>query len=303
MTDRIAPFAAAPTANGRILKGVGGFYEVLLDDGRCATCKARGRFRNEQLMPMVGDRVEVSFPETGFASIDELLPRKNALLRPSVANIDRLILVAAACAPKPDWLLIDKLLIQAHALQIQPLLVLNKIDLPEEEVVSTFRADYAAFETLLVSSVSGEGLDALKSHLTGCVSCFAGQSAVGKSSLLNALFPQLQLETGGLAKKTDRGKHTTRLVELWPLLGGAVLDTPGFSLLELEEFSQDALNECYPEFQNAFQRCRFSGCRHLAEPDCAVKSLLGQGALTPGRYERYGLIQQEIAEKRRHRYS
>ena len=301
MTSGIEP-SPAPAAIGRILKGVGGFYEVLLDDGRSVTCKARGRFRIENLIPMVGDRAEVSFPETGYASIDEILPRKNALLRPPVANIDQLILVAAACAPKPDWLLIDKLLIQSHALRIQPLLVLNTIDLPEEDVVTAFRADYAAFETLLVSSVSGEGLDALKERLTNKVSCFAGQSAVGKSSLLNALFPQLHLETGGLAKKTDRGKHTTRLAELWPLLDGAVLDTPGFSLLELEEFSQDALNESYPEFHGRYADCRFAGCRHLAEPDCAVKELIPQGALTPGRYERYGLIQQEIEQKRKHRY-
>lgn len=302
MTSENALHAAAPTAKGRILKGVGGFYEVLLDDERSVTCKARGRFRNEKLVPMVGDCVEVSFPETGYASIDELLPRKNALLRPPVANIDQLILVAAASAPKPDWLLIDKLLIQAYALRVQPLLVLNKIDLPEEDVVATFRTDYASFETQLVSSVTGEGLEALKERLRDKVSCFAGQSAVGKSSLLNALFPQLRLETGELAKKTDRGRHTTRLAELWPLLGGAVLDTPGFSLLELEEFSQDALNESYPEFQGRYADCRFAGCRHLAEPDCAVKNLLAQGALTTGRYDRYVLIQQEIAEKRRHRY-
>ena len=294
--------SSAPNEEGRILKGVGGFYEVLLDGERTVTCKARGRFRNERLVPMVGDRVEVSFPQTGYASIDELLPRKNALIRPPVANIDQLILVAAACAPKPDWLLIDKLLIQAHALGISPLLVLNKIDLPEEEVVSTFRTDYAAFETLLVSSVTGEGLEALKRRLTNKVSCFAGQSAVGKSSLLNALFPQLALETGGLAKKTDRGRHTTRLAELWPLLGGAVLDTPGFSLLELEEFSQEALNESYPEFHRAFENCRFAGCRHLAEPDCAVKALLSEKKLSAGRYERYGMIQQEIEQKRKHRY-
>ena len=301
MTTMDVP-SAAPRAEGCILKGVGGFYEVLLDDGLTVTCKARGRFRNERLVPMVGDRVEVSLPATGYASIDELLPRKNALIRPPVANIDQLILVAAACAPKPDWLLVDKLLIQAHALGISPLLVLNKIDLPEEEVVATFRSDYAAFDSLLVSSVTGEGLDQLKRRLTKKVSCFAGQSAVGKSSLLNALFPQLALETGGLAKKTDRGRHTTRLAELWPLLGGAVLDTPGFSLLDLDEFSQEALNESYPEFGSAAANCRFAGCRHLAEPDCAVKALLQSGKLSAGRYERYGLIQQEIEQKRKHRY-
>ena len=138
-------------ARGRIIKGVSGFYEVLLENGASVTCKARGRFRNEHIVPMVGDLVEVSFPETGFAAIDELLPRKNALVRPNVSNIDQLIIVAAASAPKPDWLMIDKLLLQCHALQIEPLLLLNKIDLGDESVIAEFKVDYAAFRSLLVS--------------------------------------------------------------------------------------------------------------------------------------------------------
>lgn len=287
---------------GRIIKGVGGFYDVLTENGAVVTCKARGRFRNEHIAPMVGDLVEISHPETGYAAIDELLPRRNALVRPSVANIDQLIIVAAAGAPKPDWLLIDKLLLQCHALKIEPLLVLNKIDIGEKTVLSEFRRDYAAFPSLLVSSKTGEGIDLLKERLSNQISCFAGQSAVGKSSLLNALFPALKLETGGLAKKTDRGRHTTRQAELWPLLGGAVLDTPGFSLLEIEEFTQDQLNESWPEFQKAYERCRFAGCSHVSEPDCAVKELLAQGAVSPGRYERYKEIRSEIEQRRKHRY-
>lgn len=287
---------------GRIIKGVGGFYDVLLEDGRIQTCKARGRFRNEHLVPMVGDLVEISLPQTGFASIDDLLPRKNALLRPPVSNIDQLVIVVSASVPKPDWLLTDKLLLQAHLLGIRPLLVLNKIDVADDAIVSDFERDYRAFETLLVSSRAGTELEALKSALTGRISAFAGQSAVGKSSLLNALFPELSLETGELAKKTDRGRHTTRQAELWPLLGGAVLDTPGFSLFELEETPQEALNAAWPEFAGAAANCRFAGCRHLKEPDCAVKSLLGQGTLTQARYDRYIEISQEIELRRKHRY-
>ncbi|MEN6594302.1 MAG: ribosome small subunit-dependent GTPase A [Clostridiaceae bacterium] len=287
---------------GRIIKGVSGFYEVLLEDGSSVTCKARGRFRNEHIVPMVGDLVEISLPETGFAAIDELLPRKNALVRPNVSNIDQLIIVAAASAPKPDWLMIDKLLLQCHALKIEPLLLLNKIDLGDESVIAEFKVDYASFRSLLVSSKAGNGIDALKEHLAGKISCFAGQSAVGKSSLLNALFPALKLETGELAKRTDRGRHTTRRAELWPLLGGAVLDTPGFSLLEIEEFTQDQLNESWPEFQKAYENCRFSSCGHTSEPDCAVKELLAQGGISPGRYERYIAIRSEILIRRKHRY-
>lgn len=287
---------------GRIIKGIGGFYNVLLEGGTIVTCKARGRFRNEGVTPMVGDQVEVSFHETGFAAMDDILPRKNALLRPPVANIDLLVIVLSASIPKPDFLLADKLLIQAKTLQIEPLLVLNKMDSAKPEITDEFLRDYAAFHTLLASSATGEGIDALKQALTNRVSCFAGQSAVGKSSLLNALFPELALETGGLAKKTDRGKHTTRQAELWPYLGGAVLDTPGFSLFEMSELEQSALDASYPEFAGVTSECRFTGCRHVAEPDCAVKALLQTGKLSQDRYARYIEIQAEIEDKRKHRY-
>lgn len=287
---------------GRIIKGIGGFYDVLLGSGDTVTCKARGRFRNDGVTPMVGDLVEVSFPETGFASMDDILPRENALLRPPVSNIDLLVIVLSASVPKPDWMLADKLLIQAKTLEIEPLIVLNKMDLADSGITEQFAKDYAAFRTLMVSSRNGEGIDALKQALTGRVSCFAGQSAVGKSSLLNALFPELCLETGELAKKTDRGRHTTRQAELWPLLGGAVLDTPGFSLFEMSELSQEALDACYPEFGDAPKHCRFSGCRHKAEPDCAVKELLREGKIAQTRYTRYLEIQSEIEEKHKHRY-
>ena len=287
---------------GRIIKGIGGFYNVLLEGGTIVTCKARGRFRNEGVTPMVGDQVEVSFHETGFAAMDDILPRKNALLRPPVANIDLLVIVLSASIPKPDFLLADKLLIQAKTLQIEPLLVLNKMDSAKPEITDEFLRDYAAFHNLLASSATGEGIDALKQSLTNRVSCFAGQSAVGKSSLLNALFPELALETGGLAKKTDRGKHTTRQAELWPYLGGAVLDTPGFSLFEMSELEQSALDASYPEFAGVTSECRFTGCRHVAEPDCAVKALLQTGKLSQDRYARYIEIQAEIEDKRKHRY-
>ncbi len=288
---------------GRIVKGVGGFFSVLLADSSVVICKARGRFRNERVVPLVGDLAEISMPESGYAAIDKLLPRKNALLRPPVANIDQLVIVVAASAPKPDWLLVDKLILQAAQLRVAPLLVLNKLDECDQSVVDTFLEDYsAAFSPLLVSSKSGEGLDELSERLRERISCFAGQSAVGKSSLLNALFPGLALETGGLAKKTERGRHTTRQAELWPFLGGAVLDTPGFSLFELDELSQQTLDAGWPEFGNAPQNCRFAGCRHLSEPGCAVKQLLSQGALPRGRYERYVEIAMEIEQRRKHRY-
>ncbi len=287
---------------GRIFKGIGGFYYVLLDSGETVTCKARGKFRSRKIVPTVGDLVEISTPQSGYASVAEILPRKNLLARPSVANIDQLIIVVSACVPKPDWMLVDKLLLQTHTFGVEPLLLLNKIDIGDDSIISAFQSDYASFRTLMTSTKTGEGLAGLKNELSGRISCFAGQSAVGKSSLLNALFPQLSLETGGLAKKTDRGRHTTRRAELWPLLGGAVLDTPGFSLLDLKEYTQETLNQCWPEFGSAYDRCRFAGCRHLSEPGCAVKALLDSGELTRSRYERYSEICLENEQRRKHRY-
>lgn len=287
---------------GRIIKGVGGFYEVLTDEG-VLVCKARGRFRNDGLKPMIGDLAEIAVQPDGDAAIEALLPRQNALLRPPVANIEQLVIVASASRPRPDWLLMDKLILQCSLLGVSPILVLNKLDERMDDTVKQFQDDYAgAFTTLCLSSVTGEGLDALREALTGRVSCMAGQSAVGKSSLLNALIPSLALETGDLSRKTDRGRHTTRHAQLWPYMGGAVLDTPGFSLLALEQIEQRQLDAAYPEFGDAPASCRFADCSHISEPDCAVKPLLESGALSAGRYQRYMDIYQEIELRRKARY-
>lgn len=287
---------------GRIVKGIGGFYTVHTDDGADVVCKARGRFRRDGITPMIGDRVEVLPQRDGNYAIEKILPRRNTLVRPPVANIDRLVITVAACAPQPDWLLVDKLILSAKCADIEPILVLNKIDVPDSGIVETFRTDYRAFDRLMVSTRSGEGIDALSEKLSGVVSSFAGQSAVGKSSLINALIPELQLETGGLTRKTDRGRHTTRHAELWPFRGGAVLDTPGFSLLSADDIEQEVLDRCYPEFGDAPQHCRFPACSHISEPDCAVKPLLAENVLSAGRYARYQILSDEIKQRRKHRY-
>lgn len=291
------------TQHGRIIKGIGGFYEVQLDDAALVTCKARGRFRKEGRVPMIGDFVEVLPQNDGNWAIQQILPRKNALLRPPVSNIDQLVIVVSASAPKPDWLLVDKLILHAGLLSISPILVLNKLDEADDDLVNTFMQDYArAFPAFCISTVTEKGLDLLRTQLKNRVTCLAGQSAVGKSSLLNALMPDLQLAVGGLSRKTERGRHTTRHAELWPFLGGAIVDTPGFSLFETEAIEQSQLDACYPEFGDAPQRCRFRGCAHINEPDCAVKSLLESGRLSAGRYARYQTIYQEIQQRRRSQY-
>ena len=289
------------TEYGILLKGIGSFYEVLTDEGEAVTCKARGAFRREGLVPTVGDRVGIERQQSGYAQLCEILPRRNLSVRPAVANIDQLLIVVSASAPAPDWMLVDRLIIAAKRMGVTPIPVLNKIDAGTDAVKQTFLREYHAFDTLTVSAETGEGLDALTETLHNKVTCFAGQSAVGKSSLLNALFPDLHLETGGLSEKTERGRHTTRHAELWPYAGGAVLDTPGFSLFETECLEQDELDACYPEFQHAFP-CRFPGCMHISEPDCGVKPLLVSGELTEERYERYKEIAKDYQQRRKHRY-
>ena len=285
---------------GSIIKGVGGFYYVSTDQA-VITCKAKGAFRREGITPVVGDRVRITLHDSGYAQIDEILPRRNLLVRPAVANIDRLLIVLSAHLPEPDWLLADKLIVQATLNRIESVLVLNKADRAQEDIREAFERDYRLFPRIVVSAMSGEGLSALKQAISGKVCCFAGQSAVGKSSLMNALLPQLDLPVGELTRKTDRGKHTTRHAQLWPCFGGALLDTPGFSLYEPESFDEKLLQEAYPEFTQA-ESCRFPGCLHISEPGCGVKELLLDGRLSPARYERYVEIAKDFTFRRKHQY-
>ena len=287
-----------------LLKGVGGFYTALLPSGEELTASARGKFRHERITPVCGDHVLLERQQEGLAALVEILPRKNLLLRPQVANIDQLVVVLSASAPKPDLLLCDKLLLQALPLGIEPLIAVNKCDEGDSAAVEEIFSEYGPhFHTLALSARTGENAPALSDALAGRVSCFAGQSAVGKSSLLNTLLPALQLPVGTLARRTERGRHTTRTAELWPYRGGAVLDTPGFSLLELSEIDQETLDRAYREFGDAPSRCRFAGCTHRAEPDCAVKELLAQGTLSRGRYGRYVELCTAFEEMRKNRYN
>lgn len=290
---------------GSIVKGVGGFYEVC-GEGARYTCRARGRFRREGLTPCVGDEVEFTpnqGEELGF--VDAILPRRNVLRRPPVANVDALALVTSAHSPEPDLLLLDKLLVAACGTGMELLLVVNKCDLaaPGETEALTRQYAGAVAAVLAVSAMTVLGADALLDRLRGRRSCLAGQSGAGKSSLLNRLFPDRELETGSVSRKTERGRHTTRSVELLGIPGGGeVADTPGFSLMELDRMEPAALPLRYPEFAAYAGRCRFAGCLHDTEPGCAVKEAAAQGLLPPERLQRYGEILKETREKWRNRY-
>lgn len=289
---------------GKIVKGVGGFYEVL-SGGKPYTCRARGRFRRDGLTPLPGDDVEFTpgeGEELGF--VDGILPRRNALRRPAVANVDMLVLVTAPREPEPDLLLLDKLLLSAASLGVEASLVVNKCDLAAPEALRALTGQYAlAVPFILAVSAKCGGIGELAEHLRGKCSCLAGQSGVGKTSILNRLFPGREMETGGVSEKTSRGRHTTRHAELLLLPGGGeVADTPGFSLLEAEAMDPASLPALMPEFAPYEGLCRFSGCMHVSEPGCAVKQAAAEGAISHERLQRYAEILVETREKWRNRY-
>ncbi len=289
---------------GSILRGIGSFYTVLADeDAQEYTLRAQKKLRHQKLTPMVGDRVRFT-PGEGDDDgwIEEILPRKSELIRPSVANADMLMLVVAS-VPQPDMLLVDKLILRAERGGMTPAICVNKVDLGEE-LAQRIAAEYAGTELRVfsVSARTGEGIDALREAMRGKVTCLAGQSAVGKSSLLNALFG-LNLETGGLSRKTERGRHTTRRAEMMALDGSFVLDTPGFSLLELEtDMEPQEFAGLYPEYNALAADCRFQPCLHDREPGCAVRAAVESGALGAARWARYRQLLGEVRENWKGRY-
>lgn len=291
------------SAEGVIVKGVGGLYYAREPDGDTHVLRAKGKFRRQRLTPMVGDRVRFTpgqSEEHGW--VEEILPRESELIRPPVANI-RYILLVLAPAPAPDWLLIDTLIAMALRQGIRPALVVNKCDL-DPELYAAMRRDYAGLGApmLEVSALTGRGLDELRALLKEGVCCFAGQSGVGKSTLLSAA-TGLELKTGEISRKISRGRHTTRHAEL--LFSGEyrVLDTPGFSLLELwEGLEPIRLKELYPEFAPYEGQCRFSPCYHLGEPGCAVLEAAREGQISRARLERYHLLLKRAQEAWRNRY-
>jgi len=292
-------------ASGKILKGIGGFYYVLDEQRHIHECKARGRFRKDGVTPLPGDDVAFVLEGESYGFIEEILPRRNELVRPRVANIDMAAIVASADKPLIDYMLVDKLLISIVKAQAEPLLVINKCDTAHDDMIEEIRAQYQdACSTVLVSAATGEGLDTLKERLRGKCTCFAGQSAAGKSSLLNALFDGLSLETGGLAKKTDRGKHTTRHAELLLLsdFSGTVVDTPGFSFFDGADIAPEALYTYYDDIAPYADTCRFTSCVHAGEPGCGVKQAVEKGEINADRYQRYVALLKELQERKARRY-
>lgn len=274
--------------NDRIIKALSGFYYVQAEDG-IVECRARGKFRKEGVSPLVGDFVTIS--RSGKSgTVEEILPRKNSFIRPAVANVDLLVLLASCAIPQTEPFLIDRVLAIAGQQGVEPLICVNKNDLePGEGLAGIYRR--AGFRVIVTSAETGEGIDELRAAISGKLSAFTGNSGVGKSSILNALCPELKLAVGEVSEKLGRGRHTTRHIELYCLGNGTfVADTPGFSSFDTERMDlvlKDQLQYAFSDFAPYLGKCQFQDCAHLKEPGCAVRAALERGEIEPTRYESY----------------
>ncbi|MDO4739818.1 MAG: ribosome small subunit-dependent GTPase A [Eubacteriales bacterium] len=288
---------------GRVLSGVGGLYSVYAQ-GEIFLLRAQSKLRHKKLKPLVGDIVQFT-PGKGEEDgwLEAIEPRRNELIRPAVANIDKLCAVFSASVPQADLLLADRLLIFARMRSIEPVLVVNKSDTDADGAQRIIR-QYAQAQArcFAVSAHTGEGVDELRGYLAGSIHAFGGQSGVGKSSLMNALYGFSQ-EVGDISERIERGKNTTRSCELKPVPGGGMaLDTPGFSLLDLPLMDPDELRGYYPEYAPYENKCRFIGCVHLYEPDCPVRDAVARGEIDPLRHERYQRLYEDMKIRWRERY-
>lgn len=270
---------------GTIIKGIGGFYYVKADDGVVYECKARGKFRKDKITPMIGDKVKIEV-ENQKGNINEIFPRSTMLMRPPVANIDTIIIVVATTSPEPNLLLIDKMLVMAEYNNIKPIICINKIDLSAGcDLKELYQV--AGYDVVEVSAEKNDGLNQLLKYIEGHTTAFAGLSGVGKSTILGIL-TGLGLETGEVSDKIQRGKHTTRHVELIEFKDNSfVLDTPGFSSLEIDEITANDLGMYFPEIAKRYNMCKFRGCAHISEPECEVLDALDKGEISLSRYESY----------------
>ena len=290
---------------GKIVKGISGFYYVHVVESGIYECKAKGIFRQQKMKPLVGDDVEIDIisEEKKTGNVAAILPRKNALIRPAVANVDQALLIFAAASPNPNFNLLDRFLVMMGRQDVPVILCFNKCDLITEEQQQEIAAIYEASgcKILFVSAKKELGLKELQEILEGKTTTVAGPSGVGKSSLINLLAPEACMETGEISKKIERGRHTTRHAELIQLKGeGYIMDTPGFSSLYLPEMEKEELQDCYPEFAAFEPYCRFQGCSHISEPDCGVKEALSEGKIHPVRYENYCQLYGELKDRKKY---
>ena len=289
---------------GKIIKGIAGFYYIYAENDEVYECKAKGIFRKDNRKPLVGDNVEIEVldEQEKEGSVTAILPRKNSLIRPAVANVDQAFVVFAMENPKPNFMLLDRFLIMMEKENVPAVICFNKKDLATEEELEFLYETYKScgYQVILSSTFNGEGLEEIREILKGKTTVVAGPSGVGKSSITNALQENVQMETGEISKKLKRGKHTTRHSQVIPVGKDTYLmDTPGFSSLYLTDIEEQKLKDYFPEFREYEDQCRFQGCRHIHEPGCAVKEALNNHKISSLRYEDYLGLHEEIKEKRR----
>ncbi|MDO4601770.1 MAG: ribosome small subunit-dependent GTPase A [Eubacteriales bacterium] len=290
---------------GKIIKGIAGFYYVYAEDGQVYECKAKGIFRKDNQKPLVGDNVEISIldEKEKEGSVTAILPRRNSLIRPAVANVDQAFVIFAMENPKPNYMLLDRFLIMMEQQGIPAVVCFNKKDLGTEEELDFLYRTYTqcGYRVILSSALNGEGISEIHEILRGKTTAVAGPSGVGKSSLTNSLQEEIRMETGEISKKLKRGKHTTRHSQVIPVGEDTFLvDTPGFSSLYLTDMEEQELKNYFPEFREYEEECRFQGCRHIHEPGCAVREALEADKISRLRYEDYLALHQELKEKRRY---
>ncbi len=282
---------------GTIIKGIGGFYYVEAA-GKIYECKARGVFRKERIVPLVGDSVEITVDEHGKNSIDVINDRRNFFNRPPIANVDNLVVVSSTCDPKPNFLIIDRLTAVAYHKGVRPVIVFTKEDLySASEYCERYKKSGIA--TFVVSNATNQGVDEVVDFLDGSISVFTGNSGVGKSSLLNCIEPGFSLETAEISKKLGRGRHTTRHVELFKVGNGYIADTPGFSSLDFETndiIRKDELAECFPEFSDYLGLCKFTSCSHINDKGCKIVEAVNKCEISQSRHESYVALYNEVKD-------
>ena len=290
---------------GKIVKGISGFYYVHVVGAGIYECKAKGAFRNQKIKPLVGDNVEIAVvdEEKKIGNVERILPRTHELIRPAVSNIDMALVIFAAAKPEPNFNLLDRFLCMMEYQKVPVTICFNKCDLidPDKRVELQNIYEPAGYKVLFTSAKTGENIDTLKCLLKGKTTTVAGPSGVGKSSLINTLQDQVEMETGQISSKIERGKHTTRHSEIIPLGENSyIMDTPGFSSMDVPGFEKEDLWTCYPEFAQFEPYCRFQGCSHISEPDCGIKNALKDGQISQVRYDNYALFYEEMKQIRKY---
>lgn len=284
---------------GKIIKGIAGFYYVHVEGKGTYSCRAKGIFRNIHIKPLVGDNVcmEVLDERNKEGNVTEILPRKNSLIRPAVANIDQALVIFAMLKPDPNFNLLDRFLIHMERQKLPSIICFNKQDIAscEEKAALSKVYETCDYKVLFVSALEMEGMEELKGILEGKTTTVAGPSGVGKSTIINCLKPEANMETGSISEKIERGRHTTRHSEIIALGNETyIMDTPGFTSLSISDIAKDEIGLYYPEFRKYEPYCRFSGCAHIDEPDCRVKEAVERGEISRVRYENYQILYKEI---------